>query len=1839
MNSLKTTAAKIFSIGLMLTVFFSSNALPGELKPHGPRQAARPRVSAEYLLQGHNSSAQLTHAEWRGRPTDFVNTFIVTNINDTGDGSLRWAIDHANNSVGLDQIAFNILGNTEIRPLTPLPIISEAVVIDGTTQTGYAGRPIVCLDGSLAGTGINGLTIWADNCTIRGLDITGWIGTLVLDPDSDIVNGGGIAIFGGNNTIIEGNYIGIDSYGTTRQGNDFGVEIFGNSSGDVIGGLTANAQNRIAGNNYSGIYISPDNTGGNTIEGNQIGVSLYYGSTITYGIGNKQCGIFIEGPGNTIGGTTAEARNIISANWNVGISLDSLATGNVVNGNYIGTDVVGSNALGNGKSGIWVLNASNNDITGNIISGNTGAGIYMEKPGATGNLVVRNNIGTNAAKTALLPNGYGIILDSAHSNTIGNGMSGQQNVISGNTVCGILVCSEGEGNIIRGNIIGTDSARSARWGNGYDGIAIVGSQNIVGGTSVGAGNTIWYNQGAGIYDSSGNGNIFRMNSIYSNGDLGIDLAPPGVNLNSPPGTPGPNKQQNFPELDSIHLSAAYDTIYGRLSSGSNQTYVIDLYSNSRGNPSGYGEGKTWIDSLRVQTDADGNVTFMDVLSPAHIGHVLTATATDQEGNTSEFSLGLPGLSRTILKPLRDSLFVAGKKDTIRWSGPKIDTVDILYTPHSDQPAVKYIPIVTAYTTNTSSFVWDPIPSDVISRKCRIVIRSSKDPDISDTSDNFRIKPYILTRIGSDGNYIVFNPAVDGWGFANSQDNMWPETWWQYFNYTAEDPNTGMLYPAYFYGAPHYANASDFPDWPLFVDAFSKTQCFFPNPGTGSFDYNQWAVEKWGSIKGAWGGSCYGLALTCFLNFDGYIKPPGSPKTLYQLRYANNDIREFINKYFLYQYGLIQQFYWDVAFRKPVTQTLSGLKEMFCTDNRNDQVLSLVFNKGAHSVNPFRLGEGADYDTIFVYDNNYPGNTKFILVNTWGNHAWGYSPDWGVYWSGYQSGYGLSLESPVSDALGYPTLSVPVKAEYAERKRGQVSELSALMVYNSPNASVRIINPAADSMGYDRQSGEWFSSMSSGHPILSESDTAQAPLGYYLPLQTPGETYALTMKGFTDPLVHCAVFTDSTAYSYSRSDGDSTQTDAVSIGNGIHIFNNDQQNKKLFLKAIAPADGDEHSFRISNYTVSPGDSLHLRVDNRTELLLRNFGSPKMYDMDIIHNTPVGGKTYRHKNIQLDNNTSEKIIPSWNGLDTQQVKILIDHGNKGTYDDSAMISFLSTPSTLGQTPYLDLTFGNHGTVDMFLPGDVGEYAYAGAILSDGRILAAGRSWVPNYNSAGVDTGDSWEFTLSRFNADGTLDTMFGQGGVARTRIVGGTFLTDYATAMAIQSDGRIVLAGQSTAGLSATNATTAFALARFNADGSIDQSFGTNGTVRTKIAGGDNYDAASAVIIQPDGKIVAAGTSGTWSFYSQSWSHMQFAIARYNSDGTLDATFGPNGGTVRTPVSGGTGQSDYVYSAARQDDGKIVLAGTSDGFAVARFDTSGNLDAGFGPSGGTLRIITDSMTFAEGRSVMIQPDHKIVIAGTVQTKTSVGEFGAVRLNPDATLDSTFGVSGVADLHASRSTSYYDAGYCALMQPDGKIVVAGQAGDSLQHGSFGLARFTAGGSPDSTFGINGSIVNHIGDVSPVEANSGRWIGIQLDGKLVIVGHSSPKTFYFGTQGITTSDITLARYMPTTSFLVEGIRTPESSIPEGWELNQNYPNPFNPATTIRYELKRESKVHLQVYNILGQVVATLVDGVEQAGSKQVVWNARNAASGVYFYRLDAISVSDKGQEFTSVKKMLLIR
>jgi len=438
-------------------------------------------------------------------------TFPVINTNDSGPGSLRQAIINANTTSGADLITFNIGagGPQSINLAAALDEITEAVMIDATTQPNFVGNPIIELPGATLPTG-DGLLVSGGGTTIRGFVINGFPGD-------------GISISTVGNNIIERNFIG-----TTMSGN-------------------ASAPN--AGN-----------------------------------------GVTVDGvDSNRIGGTTAAASDLISGNTGAGVEIINDSVANLVQGNFIGTDVTGTAPLGNGNFGVVLLTLVTNTTIGgvtagarNLISANNNSGVVLFSNSTTGNLVQGNLIGTNAAGTGALPN-------------VADGVS-----VTGNT-----------------------------------------HDNTIGGTIAAAGNTIAFNVGAGLSLNSGSGNAILGNSIFSNNSFGIDLGDDaGVTPNDTCDVdPGANGLQNFPVLTSASSSGGNTTIMGTLNSTQGTTFRIEFFSSPNCDPSGNGQGQTFIGFTTVATPALVCDVPISVTVPVAVpaGNVITATATDPTGNTSEFS--------------------------------------------------------------------------------------------------------------------------------------------------------------------------------------------------------------------------------------------------------------------------------------------------------------------------------------------------------------------------------------------------------------------------------------------------------------------------------------------------------------------------------------------------------------------------------------------------------------------------------------------------------------------------------------------------------------------------------------------------------------------------------------------------------------------------------------------------------------------------------------------------------------------------------------------------------------------------------------------------------------------------------------------------------------------------------------------------------------------------------------------------------------------------------------------------------------------------------------------------
>jgi hypothetical protein len=587
-------------------------------------------------------------------------TFTVINTNDSGAGSLRQAIQDANATASPPHtINFNIpgVGVHTIAPTAALPSVSVAVVIDGTTQAGYAvGSPVIEINGAGAGASSTAFTVNGDGSTVRGLIINGW-------------GAFGIQVIGANCTVA-GNFIGTNAAGTTAVPNaSAGVGVF--SGGNTIGGLAASARNVISGN-AGGVVIGGSAGTGNIVEGNYIGTNAA-GTAAIPNVDGVTIGMGANA--NLIGGGTAAARNVISGNTGRGVFTPN--NQNIVRNNYIGTDVTGAAALGNGGNGVEISGGTGNQILDNVISGQITqptAGVFITGD-ASGNLIYRNFIGTNAAGTAAIANWWGVNIEGAFGNTVG-GPAGNRNVISGNFNTGVRI-SGSDTNIVQGNLIGTNAAGNAAIGNGNQGVRLDNSnRNTVGGTVAGEGNVIAGNFLAvmvifgsdnqirgntigadsahtvamtnygGVHVYSGTGNLIQGNTILSRtAELAIDLnaagsyPPDGVTANDAcdPDT-GPNLLQNYPVLTSATSTGVSTAIAGTLNSTASTSFSLEFFANPACHASGYGAGEVLLGTANVTTDASCNAA-ISVTFPVAVpnGCVVTATATDPAGNTSEFS--------------------------------------------------------------------------------------------------------------------------------------------------------------------------------------------------------------------------------------------------------------------------------------------------------------------------------------------------------------------------------------------------------------------------------------------------------------------------------------------------------------------------------------------------------------------------------------------------------------------------------------------------------------------------------------------------------------------------------------------------------------------------------------------------------------------------------------------------------------------------------------------------------------------------------------------------------------------------------------------------------------------------------------------------------------------------------------------------------------------------------------------------------------------------------------------------------------------------------------------------
>jgi uncharacterized delta-60 repeat protein len=476
-------------------------------------------------------------------------------------------------------------------------------------------------------------------------------------------------------------------------------------------------------------------------------------------------------------------------------------------------------------------------------------------------------------------------------------------------------------------------------------------------------------------------------------------------------------------------------------------------------------------------------------------------------------------------------------------------------------------------------------------------------------------------------------------------------------------------------------------------------------------------------------------------------------------------------------------------------------------------------------------------------------------------------------------------------------------------------------------------------------------------------------------------------------------------------------------------------------------------------------------------------------------------------------------------------------------------------------LDSTFNLNGKViTNFNNGNDGGLGIV--IQPDTKIIVAGYTVV----------GNNENFALVRYHDNGTNDLSFGTGGQVITDFAAGY---DFASSLVLQSDGKIIAAGQKTTNFVGDNA-----LIRYHPDGTLDSTFGINGKVFSSHGLGDA--GINAVKLQADGKIVVCGISTTLN------GGPDFQVTRYNSNGTIDNTFGTSGTTMID--FGGT--RDFPFGLQIQADGKIVIGGAAGpdpqyNYALARLDSTGILDATYG-TGGT--VITTFGGMEEWcNAIALQGDGKILMTGYSTGNGNPYKVAVARFTDAGVLDTTFNSTG----KVLTAVTNHDVGNAIALQTDGKIVMGGVAFNASNQ-DFSIYRLNTDGSLDSTFSTNGSTTTDFGSSDRVRA-----LAIQADGKIVAAGISG-------------QDFAVARYLVTSSVGINDFATFNNDV-------VIYPNPAGDRITINYSLNQFNNITIRLTDITGRLASTIVSNeLQPAGQHQKVIDLSEISSGVYFLIID---------------------
>jgi len=1253
----------------------------------------------------------------------------------------------------------------------------------------------------------------------------------------------------------------------------------------------------------------------------------------------------------------------------------------VVRGNFVGVNVAGTGAAAN-YDGIDVIYSDNVTVGGtssedrNVVSGNLDDGIDLDN--VRNSSVVGNYIGLDINGAALGNGDDGIIVEAgATGNTIGGLTEAERNYIADHTGAGIAF-HNASGNTVVGNYIGTNATGVDDRGN-QTGIELDSgsSNNTIGGTASGAGNRIVHNAKNGITALDGTGNAFRGNDIYLNAVLAIDLGNDGHDGRDVNDVDtGPNNKQNPPFPYPSTTDGTTVTFVGEFYYGTPSTnYEFDFFASST---STTGVGGRYLGSATIMTDASGDIVAFNeaIAATAFPGEFITSTVTDPLGNTSEFSTTASITGTGIIE-------VTNTNDLINGT---VTSLAALYMDDGGD-GISLREAITAANATTNGTTPDEIHFEIgeaLAGGAHTISLTSALPEIDDT--------------------VIIDGTTD----------------------------------------------IDFGTTPIIVLDGSSAG----------------GVDGLRLIAGSGGSTVRGLAINQFLS-NG-ITLDSSANSVIEGNYIGLDPDgttgrgNTINGINVTSSNGVTIGGPDTTDRNIISDNSASGILLFSSSNVTVQGNYI----GTTSSGNTSLGNAARGILIIGdSDNNQIGGTGTDEKNVIGGNA----------------GAGIDIldvgGTPESNVIEGNFIGVGVDGSSDIGNSGD-----GILLQGSGTANNRVGGTAAGEgniIAYNDAGGiKLLSTAGTGNALLGNLIFANTDLGIDLASATENG-FGVNANDADDADTGPNDYQNFPVLATAVTDGSSTitidgtlDTDGLTQDYRIEFFASSTGDASSYGEAerylgsvstTTNGSGVAAFSAVLSETVAAGEVITATAT--VDLGLGDYGDTSEFAINVLAALPVNTRPY----FGAGGDGSVTTPVPGSALDFGFDSVVQSDGKVIVAGASNLADFDFSLVRYNADGSIDQTFGGGDGIVTFDAGG-NEFGFDVALQTDGKIIVVGQT----------DIGADNDILVARFNSDGTLDTTFDGDGYAITNVSG----DDNSGAIAIQTDGKIVVAGDNDGG------GNDFSVVRYNTDGSLDTTFDSDG-ILTLDFGGSSFDTATAVALQSDGKIVVGGLSS-----------LQFGLIRLTTTGVLDTSFDTDG-VVTTDFGAG---SETINGLAIQADGRIVAGGTANlDFALARYNTNGSLDTTFDTDG--LRT-SDLGGTEQAYDIALTSSEKILISGST-TLLGNNDVMVQRYNSDGSTDRSFNTVGTRITVVGVSN---EVGYSVNALDDGSVLVGGytSSGGFLlnryveagpEDSTFGATTNLLNGNPTFTEGgapvvLDADVQVFDAELSAVDSFNGATLTLVRDG-----------------------------------------------------------------------------------------------------------------------------------------------